>query len=558
MRWPRILQVGEAAFSVEFGNAIDPEINARVHALDREVSGRPWPGLIEAFPTYRSLLVHFDPLECSPEEARAHIERLASEATNIPAPPSAVKEVPTVYDGEDLESVARQVGLSPAEVARLHSSTDVMVYMLGFSPGFAYMGLLPEALSTPRRATPRTRVPMGSVAIAGRQTSVYPSANPSGWHLIGRASLRLFEPSTDPPTFFQPGDRVRFVPTSDVGELPAWDDRGSEPRRGEPTAEVLKRMAPQTTVQDLGRVGYQRYGVPVAGAVDAPALRAANILVGNPPEVAGLECTIAGPIVLRFLRKVLIAVTGADLGAALESKSGRRRTIAPWSSHVVEEGDVLRFSGRRSGARSYLALAGGIDVPLVLGSRSTYLAAGLGGQEGRSLLPGDILYAYPAGMPVGSTNRWPEGDVPRYAAEVSLRVILGPQEDYFTGRALKTLLTADYEVSVSSDRWGVRLEGPRLEHGKANEIVSDGNVLGAIQVPPDGQPIVMLADRATAGGYPKIATVIGADVPKIGQLMPGHRLRFRSVSVDEAIRALRRVRQTEDKIVRQLKFRTAD
>jgi KipI family sensor histidine kinase inhibitor len=551
MRWPRILQLGEAALSVEFGDAIAPELNARVRSLDREIERHPWPGLIETAPTYRSLLVHFDPLESSQNELRNHLMRLAIQAKGVRASPSAVKKVLTVYDGEDLDNVAEQVGLSRAEVVRLHSSAEVMVYMLGFSPGFAYMGLLPEVLTTPRRATPRTRVPAGSVAIAGRQTSVYPSVNPGGWNLIGRASLRLFDLGADPPTFFQPGDRVRFVPTDEVPEQPTSSEE-PERRQGDPTAEVLRRKAPQTTVQDLGRIGYQRYGVTVAGAVDAPALRAANVLAGNPPGAAALECTIAGPVLLRFLRKVLLAITGADLGAVVQTKSSGRRTITPWSSFLVREGDILRFTERKNGARAYLAVAGGIDVPVVLGSRSTYLAAGLGGHRGRALLPGDILYASQPRTGARPGNRWPEEMVPRHAGEVSVRVLFGPQEDYFTAEARRTLLAADYEVSVSSDRWGVRLVGPRLEHSIANEIVSDGMMLGAIQVPPDGRPIVMLADRATAGGYPKIATVIGADIPKIAQLMPADRLRFRSVSVDEAVDALRSARLTEERVARNL------
>jgi KipI family sensor histidine kinase inhibitor len=492
----RILPVGDSAVSVELGDSIDPALNARIRALDRQIEQDPWPGLVEVIPTYRSLLVVFDPLTCPHEEVAARTRRLAAELAEGEDQPPPVKEVPTVYDGEDLAEVAASVGLSREEVIRLHAESEVRVYMLGFSPGFAYMGLLPEALTTPRRVTPRTRVPEGAVAVAGRQTSVYPSPNPSGWHLIGRSNLRLFDPAADPPTFFQPGDRVRFVPTRELPTRTIYsEDWGGA--KGVPTLEVIKRRVPQTTVQDLGRIGYQRYGVPVAGAVDAPALRAANLLVGNVPGAAALECTVAGPILLRSLRRVLIATTGADLGAVVESRDSGRRILPPWSSYLMEEGDVLRFTERHSGARAYLAVAGGIDVPDVLGSRATYLPAGLGGYGGRALLPGDVIYATPP-KAAGAKIHWPEELIPRYAPEVTVRVILGPQDDFFTEKGRETLLSSEYSVSVSSDRWGVRLEGPRLEHGKANEIVSDGMMLGAIQVPPDGRPIVMLADRATS------------------------------------------------------------
>jgi KipI family sensor histidine kinase inhibitor len=551
VRWPRVLTAGEAALSVEFGNRIEPVINARVRALDRELAKTPFPGLLETVPTYRSLLVLYDPLESPPAEVRNHLLDLATRTSEIEGAPAPLKQVPTVYDGADLDQVAAHTGLSRNEIIRLHSSVEVMVYMLGFSPGFAYMGLLPEALHTARQSTPRTRIAPGTVAIAGRQTSVYPSATPSGWNLIGRACLRLFDPSSDPPTFFLPGDRVRFVPVEDVDAFPATREEPSEPK-GEPTFEVIKRRTPQTTVQDLGRTGYQRYGVPVAGAVDTPALRAANLMVGNSPGAAGLECTIAGPLVLRALRATAVAITGADLGAVLESEGLLKRPLPSWSSFQVDRGDVLRFTARKAGARAYLAIAGGLDVPVVLGSRATYLSSGLGGLGGRSLQPGDVLRSSPPPETISAGNRWPEESVPAHAQEVTLRVIFGPQDDYFTKAGRQTLLTATYEMASSSDRMGCRLAGPRLEHLEANEIVSDGMMLGGVQVPPDGQPIVMLADRATAGGYPKIATVVGVDIPKLGQLMPGDKVCFEAVSVEEAVETLRRARLEEEKATRRL------
>ena len=177
---------------------------------------------------------------------------------------------------------------------------------------------------------------------------------------------------------------MRFVPVTELEEPSAGRDEPPEPK-GEPTFEVIKRRAPQTMVQDLGRVGYQRYGVPVAGAVDTPALRAANLLVGNTAAAAALECTIAGPVILRALRTTAVSITGADLGAVLDSEGEPRRPVSPWSSTLVRRGDVLRFTHRKEGARTYLAVAGGLDVPRVLGSRATYLTSALGGFQGRSL-----------------------------------------------------------------------------------------------------------------------------------------------------------------------------
>ncbi len=549
MTSPRILNAGEAAMSVEFGDAIDLELNAKVRALDESLLSKPFPGFVEAVPTYRSLLVHFDPLRAEFDDVADYLTRLTGKATRAKPGRPPVKEVPTVYDGEDLDAVARDAGLSRAEVVALHTGTEYRVYMLGFSPGFAYMGLLPEAIARPRKATPRTRVPAGSVAIAGRQTGVYPSATPGGWNLIGRASLPLFDPESSPPTFFVSGDRVRFVSVPDLPDRTERPDgaqrsatKNQEP--GEPTLEVLDGGL-LTTVQDLGRVGYQRYGVPVAGAADAASLRAANFLVGNEPGAAALECTAMGPS-LRFLRTTIVAICGASLGPVLE-----RGDLGPWEvppnlSFLARAGNVLRFGARQAGYRCYLSVVGGWGVPQVLGSRSTYLTSALGGLQGRALERGDVLTVLPSESDPSPGRRW-QGDVTPTAAETVVRVVFGLQEDYFHKKTKETLTSSEYTIAASSDRMGCRLDGPSLRHKKASEIVSDGMVQGAIQVPADGRPIVMLADRATAGGYPKIGTVIGADIPRLAQLMPGERLRFEAVDLEQAVEALRAVRRAEEK-----------
>jgi KipI family sensor histidine kinase inhibitor len=536
---PRFLVAGESALSVELGDAIDPILNARVRALDALLAATPFPGFLESVPTYRSLLVLFDPLACPADERRRLLRELASRAREQDLPPAPLKTVPTVYDGEDLEALARSAGLPREDVVRLHAGTDYTVHMLGFAPGFAYLGTVTDAIASPRRRTPRTRVPAGSVAIAGRQTGIYPSATPGGWNLIGRTALSLFDPGADPPTYLQPGDRVRFVP---VGSL---DERGEpgvpEPPRGGGVLEVLEAGL-LTTVQDLGRAGFQRLGVPVAGALDGAALRGANLLLGNPPGAAALECTVAGPR-LRLLESATLAVTGADLRPVLERSDLGRWEVPPWSSFLARAGSVLSFEGRRSGSRAYLAVAGGLDVPLVLGSRSTDLGSGFGGFGGRALRRGDVL---PVLRGVGIAGRlWPQHLRPALEGDAVVRVLLGPQDDHFTPEAIATFLSADFTLGPESDRMGCRLGGPRLAHRGAGEIVSDGNVLGSVQVPPDGRPIVLLADRGSTGGYPRIATVIAADIARVGQLLPGDRLRFREVGLGEATRALAERRDDE-------------
>jgi KipI family sensor histidine kinase inhibitor len=523
----RFLAAGESALVVELGNAIDPELNARVLALDRALLESPFDGYLEAVPSYRSLLVFFDPARASADAVEEHVRRLGSSAQNTIRTASRLREVPTVYDGEDLEDVARRIGATVEEVVRLHSEREYLVYMVGFTPGFAYMGSTHERLDLPRRSTPRTRVPAGSVGIAMGQTGIYPSETPGGWNLLGRAEHRdLFDLNRDPPSYFVPGDRVRFVP---VESLPERAVEPSPPAVSGADVEVLDGGL-LTTVQDLGRIGYQRYGVPVAGAADTPALRAANELVGNAPGAAGLECTVSGPgLVAR--RPMVASVTGAELGAVVERSDIGRWEVRSGSSFFLRPGNVLRFEGRRSGARGYIAFAGGIDVPEVLGSRSTYLTAAFGGLDGRTLRAGDRFGLGEATRPAAPGARWKGRDAESGTAPI--RLVLGPQEDYFTEKGLATLTSSDYTVAAASDRMGLRFDGPALEH-RRSDFVSDGIMQGGIQVPPNGLPILMLADRATMGGYPKIATAALVDLPRLAQLLPGDRVRFRVVSREEA------------------------
>lgn len=300
-----------------------------------------------------------------------------------------------------------------------------------------------------------------------------------------------------------------------------------------------------TTVQDLGRYGYERYGVPVAGAMDQFALRAANVLVGNPPNAAALEITITGPV-LRATDKCLIAVTGADLSLRVDG-----REIPAWMVTFVRKGWVIEFGGRRAGCRAYLAVAGAIGLTPVMGSHSTYLRGGFGGFDGRALRQGDLI---PVGqvafhLPSLAGQSFPAELIPDYSDAPEIHVVLGPQDDHFTDEGLATFLSGEYSVGPASDRMGYRLTGPEIAHKEATGIISDGVPLGAVQVPPDRRPIVMMADRQTAGGYPKIATVISADIPLLAQCLPGKSaVRFRAIGVEEAQLRYRRILRSLEEI----------
>ena len=303
-----------------------------------------------------------------------------------------------------------------------------------------------------------------------------------------------------------------------------------------------------TTVQDLGRRGYQMQGVPVAGAMDSAALRLGNVMLGNERdgvEPAGLEITVLGP------QRVIegsgcFVVTGAEAGV---TKNGA--FLPCWTVHRLDPGDVVVFSRPKGGgSRSYFCVSGGIDVPLVMGSRATYTRGKFGGHEGRALKAGDVLVT-------GKPNvLWEECEGlscpphlrPLRDPAAPLGVIPGPQDDHFTEEGLAVFYASEYVITSSADRMGFRLEGPIIAHKGSADIISDAACLGSVQVPGDGQPIVMLADRQTTGGYAKIATVCAVDVENLAQRLPGEKVRFEKITVETAIDLLRR----EEKLIEEV------
>jgi antagonist of KipI len=287
-----------------------------------------------------------------------------------------------------------------------------------------------------------------------------------------------------------------------------------------------------TTIQDRGRWGLQSRGVPVAGPMDPCAHRVANALVGNNPDAATLEVTLLGPDLV-FEDERLAAVAGAEFDVTVDDRP------APWNAaFVVPAGARLQFRRRRQGVRAYLGVAGGIDVRPTLGSRATHVVSAMGGIDGRALKAGDRL---PLGDRSTVRGAAPALETPLVAlphGEARIRVLPGPQLEYFSADALDTLQSAPYVIAQNSDRMGFRLTGPRLAHSRGADIISDATPLGVLQVPASGQPILLMADRQTAGGYPKLATVITADMSAAGQLGPGDAIMFTVCTLREAMAAL--------------------
>jgi len=470
-------------------------------------------------------------------------------ALPVPSPGSDVAgalEIPVVYDGPDLAVVAELTGLPVADVIRRHAGARYTVGWLGFSPGFGYLTGLDQRLSTvPRLETPRVTVPAGAVAIAAGLAAVYPSASPGGWRILGRTSMRLWDTARDPAALLSPGQAVRFrAVKSDErhgssGQHSDTDGRhgnsrhrdGARPSAGTRFMEVI-RPGPLATVQDLGRLGLGSLGVPPSGAADRASLIDGNRLVGNDDGAAGVELTF-GRAAFRFAGRARVAVTGARATVTLSPGSDEPARQTGASVLEVPDGGLVTIGTVQAGLRSYLAVAGGVAVPAVLGSRSADLLSGTGGGP---LHAGDLL---PLGDPrpagylraavrtstiAASTVMTARGTV------AALRVAGGPRLNWFGPHALDRLCAGVYTVTPASNRTGLRLDGPRVRRAGDAELPSEGLVTGSLQVPPDGSPILLLADHPTTGGYPVIAVVISADLGLAAQLRPGDLIRFAVVS----------------------------
>lgn len=426
--------------------------------------------------------------------------------------PGRTHAIDVVYDGPDLEEIAAAAEMSPADVAARHAEVEYTVELGGFLPGFAYLGEVPAPLRRARRAQPRPRVAAGSVGIAGRQTGIYPSASPGGWNLIGRAVLDapLFDPASSPPARLAVGDRVRFRVAAAADALLVDPARVVEPAppRGD---VVVDRVAALVTVQDGGRARWLLHGVPASGAVDPVALAAANLAVGNDPAAAGIEVT-GGSARL---------VAGRDVLASIDGDPPRR----------LLAGDALDVAATARLA-SYVALRGGVDVPVVLGGRGTAVAASLGGLAGRALRRGDAFA-------IGDDPGTPLPDrrlvvVPGVSSETVLRIDLVPASVSGGGAldaaSVAALLAQSFTVSTRLDRVGVRLEGtiPRAEdEGAKPEPV----LPGVVQIASDGTPMVLGPDAAVTGGYPVIGVLRKTSLWALYRLRPGAIVRFARGSV---------------------------
>ncbi len=558
--------------------------------LRADAAGNPTlSGIRDVVAAARTVLVR-----CDSPATLERLKRLLAAAT-LPEQAAAtgrLHTLATVYDGDDLQEAARLAGLGPEALRTWHSGQDWVAAFGGFAPGFMYLTPTDRALALPRRDTPRTQVPAGSVAVAGEFSAVYPGPTPGGWQLLGHSTAVLWDAARANPALIQPGDIVRFSPVREIIALSSGTDPAqADPVQAEPAPAPPSQTEPLQTagsthlsgqfhglhvvapgmftiVQDLGRPGFAHLGVTGSGALDRAALRRANRMVGNSTGTAAtthatagathaagaaaLETVLAG-LQLKAAGTHVLAVAGGPVALRVEDEEGDQRPVPLDTPFVLRDGETITLlsAAGDGGFRSYVAVRGGFDLPQVLGSRATDVLSGLGPAP---LRPGAFLPVAPSLR--GSIVGFPEPAPPPPEDCTVLRYLPGPRQDWFTSESVDSFENQEWGVDGQSNRVGLRLAGtPLVRAGSADgtqsasqtgtsaraepappaELPSEGMVEGALQVPPSGLPVLFLADHPVTGGYPVLGVVLAEDLGKAAQLAPGARVRFIKVPVSSEL-----------------------
>lgn len=434
-------------------------------------------------------------------------------------------DIDVVYSGADLDETANLYNMSPHALINYHTKEEWTAAFCGFAPGFVYCTSASQIWDTPRKSSPRTRVPAGSIALAGPYSAVYPIDSPGGWQLIGTTPSPVWDETENPPNLIRPGDTVRYrAVTERIDVKPRTTSAVSVPG-GEHVATVTE-VGLQALFQDLGRVGHGDVGVSTSGVLDRGSARQANRMVGNHSRSTVIECLFGGFTVYAET-DLTCAVTGAHTPLTIDGRPAPLRTPL-----AVPAGAELALGTPTCGARNYIAFRGGCAAPTVMGSSATDTLSKLGpdpigvGQKLR-------LYPDPAPAAVGEPE---PSTLPAHLDSVTLRAIPGPRAHWCAPGELDTLASQTWTVSPTSNRIALRLnpdEGGRglKRASDKGEHASEGIVSGAIQVPPEGLPVLFVADHPVTGGYPVIATVVAEDLDLVAQLAPGAHVHFDLIDV---------------------------
>lgn len=545
-----ILDLGDAALLIDFQD--QAQALHQIHQLCEILFAQSPPWLLDAIPGIDTLLVvlRFQDFEyeLNRSVARAAINALLKNILSnekLNTAQDSVHQIRVCYDPElapDLLASAEKCKLTVREFINRHKNSEIIVDILGFMPGFAYCSGLDPSLKLPRLEKPRTAVPPGSVAIAELQTAIYPKTTPGGWNIIGRSPDRLFDPLKERPSLLHAGDRVQFIEI-DIDQFKKIQAEESLDARQHIKKYDLQQGAVEvissgllTTIQGLPRYGLAHLALSAGGAMDKEGALLANALVGNSEDAAGLEITGTGPKLL-FHIDTWVAWVGSSCIAQIDGQivSGNRPVY-------IRQGQTLSFGAITQGYRIFLALSGGIESEFILGGRGSHLSAGIGDEQ---VQKGDILYLSKLlpEVPLLKKLKQEYRTHPKWSiASPSLsgqgiqliKAIPSMHLNLLNTKEQASLWKCVWTVSSQSNRMGMRLDGDLSISSPIAGIASQGIWFGTVQLPPSGQPILMMAEHATTGGYPRLLETIESERSKLAQLRPGDKIQFVPITLEEA------------------------
>ena len=544
--------IGDHSVLIDFSKSKDAL--KEIHELSKLLFANKPLWAAEIVPGLDSLVIQLQYGQDNPYEIRqtafADLEKIAKQLEKQKKSktyPNKIHRIQVCYQPDvalDLLTIAKASKLSPEQVVTLHKSSLYTVDILGFMPGFAYFSGLNPKLRLPRLASPRPAVPKGSVAIAELQTAIYPRTTPGGWNIIGRSPNVLFDIEHNPPGLFMAGDQMQIEEIS-LDEFQRLDKQFHPPEiiraldKNKASIELLQ-SGTFTSIQDNPRSGLSHWAVGPGGACDLSSLHLANALVGNPLDAAAIEMTSSGPSLL-FHETTCIAWVGAECDGIID---GQR---IPGNRPIwLKKGTTLKFSSLNPGFRTVLAIGGGLNLPNILGRAGSHISADIGPKR---LEKGDLLQLKDPKAPLRSPflkNLLREDALPCFPkwhirspfvpinAITRVHCLAGPHLSFLTVKERESFWSTTWKVSKQSNRMGVRLEGDFKLKKDLPNIPSQAITFGTVQFPPSQEPIIMLAEHQTTGGYPRLAEVIHADLTKLAQVKPGNAIQLIPIALEEA------------------------
>lgn len=517
----RFLSVNSDSFLIELGDL------QHTMQLYRHLRDAAHPHIREMVPAAATILVYFNPLQIT---ARALIHWIKAQKPSADTQSNHRHiEIEVCYDGPDLPHVAELLNLSVKEVIERHTQAPWQVAFIGFAPGFGYLSRADQPFgSVPRLDSPRKKIQSGSLALAGEYSGIYPKDSPGGWQLIGQTTCKMWDLTREHPALLLPGDQVRFIdvthrPTRvavhDV-ELKTADIAQSELS---PILEVLQAGL-QTLIQDEGRKHVAAMGVGAAGAMDRAAYHLANQIVGNRPDAAALE-VLNGGVKFKVLAPTVVAVTGAQSNIWVIDRNAVRSRVSGYTALALDPEDMLQIDPPQAGIRNYLAVRGGVATAHALGSASYDTLAELGPAP---LQVHDLICVGNAAVSAVELYAQAPDQLAKVGEVIEIDVVLGPRTDWFEPESIQQFFKQQWQVTHESNRVGLRLKAPYgLKRQILQELPSEGTCTGALQIPPNGQPVLFMNDHPLTGGYPVLAAVATHDLNKVAQIPPGAFIQFR-------------------------------